>query len=162
MGQRLRSNSSSNNPWIEKVKQYNAKHPNLTYKECMIKLSNKRKKKHGGNPMAVAGAISGVADSVGGLATSIGNQIDQGRRTTHEISLQNGGIEVDKAYNVGEREKKFQDFYRDLMHKRFWDGDSLPPRLRFPRWKTNNKQYEKEQEIADDKLYAYAEKVYGR
>ena len=48
------------------------------------------------------------------------------------------------------------------MHKRFWDGDSLPPRLRFPRFKTNHQQYEKEQEIADDKLYAYAEKVYGR
>jgi hypothetical protein len=148
------------NLWIEKVKAYHSKHPELTYKECMIKLSKKRK--HGGNPLAAAEAISGVADSVGNLATAIGDQVDKGRRTTHEISKENGGIEVDRASNTGEREKKFQQFYRDMMHKRFWDGDSLPPRLRWPREKTNNPKYADEQEKKDDALYAYCEKVFGR
>ena len=113
----------------------------------------------GGNPLAAVGA---VAEALPGLVSGIGEAVDQGRRTTHEISKENGALQVDQAYNIGEREKKFQQFYRDLMHKRFWDGESLPPRLRFPRYKTNNPAYAAEQEAADDKLYAYAEKVYGR
>ena len=72
------------NEWVKKVKDYHSKHPELTYKQCMVKLS-KKKNKHGGNPLAIAEAVTGGLNAIGGVAESIGNQIEQGRRTTREL-----------------------------------------------------------------------------
>ncbi len=107
----------------------------------------------GGNPLAL---VSAVAEAAPGLVNGISNAIDQGRRTDREFAREDGQLNID-------RDKKFQQYYRDLVHDRFWDGEKLPPRLRWPREKTNNPKYAAEQEAKDDALYAYAEKkFYGR
>ena len=136
---------------------------NMMVSKCVICGTKKcrfiAKGQKGGNPLLAATA---AADSIGNLASAIGDQVDKGRHTTHEISKENGGIEVDRAHNIAEKEKKFQQFYRDMMHTRYWNGESLPTRLRWPREKTNNPKYAAEQEKKDDALYAYCEKVFGR
>ena len=104
----------------------------------------------------------GSLNSVGGVATAIGDQIEQGRRTTRELEREDLGLDVKKTQNKGEAEKKFLQFFRDLQHERFWNGSMLPPDLRLERYKTNNPKYAAEQKKQDTKLYEYARKVYGR
>ena len=137
----------------------NAFVPNGTVIEGEKRKRGRPRKQMGGNPLMIASA---VADAAPGIINGIGSAVDQGRRTQHEFNKENGALEVERAQNTGEREKRFQQFYRDLMHTRFWDPEKLKPSLRFPREKTNNPKYAKEQEIADEKLYDYAEKVFGR
>jgi hypothetical protein len=117
--------------------------------------------KRGGNPLA---GVAAVGDTVGNLANSIGDQIDKGRRTTHEINKENGYIKVEQKRNIGNEEREHQAFYRDLIHQRYWDPEKLKPSLRLPfdRKYINDPKYKKQRDIADDKLYAYAEKVFGR
>ena len=104
----------------------------------------------GGNPLAIASA---VGEALPGVIGGISDAIDKGKKTDRELAREDGQLNVD-------RDKKFQQYYRDLMHTRFWNGDALPPRLRFPREKTNNPQFAHEQEIKDDALYQYAEKKF--
>ncbi len=117
---------------------------------CGMKKTQFVSAQKGGNPLAIAGMVT---EGIGNLAGTIGDQIDKGRRTTFEIDKETGNVAAEKA-------KNFDKFYRDLMHKRFWDGESLPPRLRFDRIKTNNPKYAKEQEIKDQALWDYAHKQY--
>jgi hypothetical protein len=182
------------NPWLTHVADYRKKHPNLSYKQVLTQAKasysgstkttkkktsgsktgrgkGKRGKivisknkiiiKRGGNALA---GVAAVGDTVGNLATSIGDQVDKGRRTTHEINKENGYIKVEQKRNIGNEEREFQAFYRDLIHQRYWDPEKLPPRLRLPfdRKYINDKKYKKLRDESDEKLYAYAEKVFGR
>ena len=90
----------------------------------------------GGNPLAVAGV---VAEALPGVIGGISDAVDKGKRTDRELAREDGQLNVD-------RDKKFQQFYRDLMHQRYWDPEKLRPSLRFPREKTNNPKYKAEQD----------------
>jgi len=143
------------NPWIEHVKKYQKKHPNLDWGQCLKQAKKSyKKRKHGGNPLLVAGVTEAVK-AIPGTVNAIGDQIDKGRKTQHEFNKDNGAL-------MAERSKNFQQFYRDLMHKRFWDGESLPPSLRWPREKTNNPKYADQQEKKDQALYDWAEKQWDK
>ena len=150
--------------WIDKCMDYHKKHPELTYKECLEKLADPKKaktrklaktkkKKHGGNPLAIAGVTEAVK-AIPGTVNALGDQIDKGRRTTHEINKENGNLSIEKA-------KKFNEYYRHLEHIRFWDGSQLPPNLRLERYKTNNSKFADEQKQKDEALYEYAKQQYG-
>jgi hypothetical protein len=178
------------NPWLEHVAKFRKSHPALSYKQVLEQARGTYKKakvvkavvksgsksaikigkgaktkrvtlKSGGN--ALAGAVA-VGETVDKLTNSLGNQIDKGRRTTQEINEKTGYTEVEKKRNKGNEEREFQAFYRDLVHQRYWDPEKLPPRLRLPfdRKNINNPKYKSQREAADEKLYAYAEKVFGR
>lgn len=138
--------------WHDHVAAYRKKHPGLSLKDAMHgagKTYPSKKKMKGGNPAIVGAIAAAVPDTIRG----IGDAVDQGRKTQHEFNRENGNLVVEK-------EKNFQQYYRDLMHTRFWDPEKLPRKLRFPRDKTNNPKYKAEQEAADDALYEYAEKRY--
>jgi len=145
------------NNWKHHLTKYQHSHPKLTLKECMIGASKtykkkENKRKHGGNPAAIVGA---VAQAVPGTINAIGDQINQGRITSHEF-------EKDEGKTTSKRAANFEQYYRDLMHKRFWNGESLPPNLRWPREKTNNPKFAAEQERKDQALWDYAEKQYEK
>jgi predicted nucleic acid-binding Zn-ribbon protein len=116
----------------------------------------------GGNAIAAMEAVNEIGKTANDLTNSFGDQIDKGRRTTRELDRESGKLEIDKAQNKAKKAKTFNQYYRDLMHLRFWDADQFPPSLRFPREKTNNPKYKKEQDIADQKLWDYAEKTYNQ
>ena len=105
----------------------------------------------GGNPALISAAVQAIPGAIGGISDAV----DKGRRTQHEFNKDNGALAKEKSAN-------FQQFYRDLMHTRYWDGEKLPPKLRFPREKTNNPKYASEQEAKDDALYEYAEKQWEK
>jgi len=143
------------NPWLLHVKKYWNSHPNLTYGECLKKAKKTyKKKKHGGNPLAIVGAVTEGVNAVSGLTNAIGDQINQGRLTSHQINKDNGNLNIERA-------NKFNDYYRHLEHIRFWNGSELPPYLRLERTHTNNPKYKAEQEAKDKLLYAYAKKQFN-
>ncbi len=141
--------------WRSYLMRYQHSHPNLSLKECMIEASKTyKKKKHGGNPLAVAEVVTGGVNAISGLANSLGDQIDKGRRTTRELDRETGKVNIEKNKNL-------LDYFRDLKHKRFWDQDYLPNYLKLERTHTNNPKYKAEQERKDELLWQYAQKTFG-
>jgi hypothetical protein len=148
------------NNWKQHLSRYQHSHPNLTLKECMQGASKTyKKKKHGGNPAAIIGA---VAQAVPGTITGISDAIDQGRRTTKEFDRESGKL-------AAERDKNFQNYYRDLAHTRYWNPEAIKPSLRLKKFgidppsKINDPKLSANRERADDALYTYAEeKFYGK
>ena len=146
------------NVWLEHVKKYQAKHPNLTYGECLKKAKKtykKKAKKHGGNPLAIAGVVTEGVNAVTGLTNALGDQIDKGRKTTRDLDREVGKVEIEKDRNL-------LQYFRDLKHKRFWDQDYLPNYLKLERTHTNNPAYRAEQERKDELLWQYVKKTYGK
>jgi hypothetical protein len=179
------------NPWLEHVANFRKKNSNMPYKQVLveakktykakspssgsksaivkgkaktvIKTTVKKGKgkslKKGGNPLT---AVTAVGDTIGNLANSIGDQVDKGRARTHEINKETGYIKVQQKANIANEEREFMNFYRDLIHQRYHDPEKLPPRLRLDRKYATNPKYKKIKDEADEKLYAYAEKIFGR
>ena len=62
-----------------------------------------------------------------------------------------------------ERSKNFNTFYRDLVHRRFHDPESLPPKVRLKKFGIDppqaifKKENEEKRDKADEALYDYAE-----
>ena len=106
--------------------------------------------------------IGNLFQSVGNVVDTIGNQIEKHKKIERELDKEEGNLNIKQIKNIGEAEKVFLNFYRELMHKRYWDSDYLHPDLRFPKYKTNNPFYREEQLIADRKLYEYAEKIFNK
>ena len=98
--------------------------------------------------------LQGGVNAISGLANSLGDQIDQGRRTTRELDREIGKVNIEKNKNL-------LDYFRDLKHKRFWDQDYLPNYLKLERTHTNNPEYKAEQERKDELLWQYAQKTFG-
>ena len=108
-------------------------------------------------------AIAG-ADAVGSLANSIGDQVDQGRKTTHAIQRENGELEKEKEKNRLEMVKLKGELIRDMKHKRYWDfSDFSPSKLKLSRFGFKNKEqvhdpkFAEQLNKADDALEEYVD-----
>lgn len=102
----------------------------------------------------VAGIKAGaeVIDATANLTKEIGDAVDKARKTLHEISKENGALEVDLAENAKVVAEKVENKYKDLSHRRYWDGGKFSPNhLSLPRygltqdnmWKFENGQADK-------------------
>ena len=144
--------------WMEKLDAYQDKHPNLSRKECMIKLGKKNKKKRvkGGNPL-IAAAVGAVPEAL----NSVTKGIETGVKAQHEFNKDNGALAAEKA-------KNFTKFFRDLQHTRYWDPESIKPSLRLKKFgidppnSQNDKKNEAKLERANDALYDWAEKEFDK
>ena len=137
------------NPWIAKCKAYHLAHPELSYKEVLMALGKKNRKQRGGN--AIVGAVAGA---VPGTISAIANAVNEGIKLRDERDKLNGNLNYEKN-------NRFMDYYRNLLHWRFWDGERFPPYLRLPRYETNNPQYAAKQEEKDNLMYQYAKETWN-
>lgn len=114
------------NKWIEKVKLYNQKHPELSYKECLIKLSNKKQK--GGNPalLAVAQNSGAIADNVAKIISAITNAINEQQKRGFDKNVMTGWYDLRKRFKneriIEDRTIKLYNKYRKLR-----DNGQFPP-----------------------------------
>lgn len=129
----------SENKWIKKVKEYHSKHPELSYKECLVKLSSaKNKRQRGGNPALLAlaqnsGQISEALDSIiNGITTAVDNQQERG----FEKNKLTGWYDMRKRFK---NERVIEDKTIDLFNR----YRKLRDKGKFPKW-------------SDDKIWEYA------
>ena len=141
----------TNNPWLEHVAQFRKSHPNLANSEVYKKAKLTYKKK-GGNPAIVKAALdSGVA-----VVGAVGDSIVKGVNTQHDFNKDNNNLSA-------ERSKNFTKFYRDMQHIRYWDPESISPKLRLKKFgidppsSQNDKKNAVKLERANEALYDWCE-----
>ena len=129
----------SENKWIKKVKEYHSKHPELSYKECLVKLSTaKNKRQKGGNPALLAlaqnsGQISEALDSIiNGITTAVDKQQERG----FEKNKLTGWYDMRKRFK---NERVIESKTIDLFNR----YRNLRDKGKFPKW-------------SDDKIWEYA------
>ena len=89
-----------------------------------------RRKMEGGSPLAALEAGSKALDSVSNAASSIGNAVDQGRKTTHELNESLGINDISRTLNPAQLKAKVDAEYRKQQHERWWKyGDYQPKYL---------------------------------
>jgi hypothetical protein len=120
---------------------------------------------HGGNPLLAAAA---AGDVVGKLTESIGNQVDQGRRTTAELDEMSGVADTKRLQQQAERARLAQREFDRLQNERFWGYDTFVPRkLRLSnfgftdKWQVRDPNYKDNLARADDALEAYINSYIG-
>jgi hypothetical protein len=124
--------------WINKVKAYNKEHPNLTYKECLIKLGSKKKKQSGGNPalLALAQNSGQMADALDSIIGNISNAVDKQQERGFQKNMMTGWYDGRKRFK-NERiiEAKTIELYNRYL--------KLRDKGKFPNW-------------SDDRIWEYA------
>jgi len=99
-----------------------------------------------GGSAAIVGAIaSAVPEAIG----KIGEASNRGRELDHEFNRENGNLQYQKN-------NRFLEYYRNLLHNRFWNQEMFPPYLRLPRFETNNPKFAAKQEEKDNAMWNYA------
>lgn len=113
----------------------------------------------GGNA-AMAAAAAG--DVIGKLTESVGNQVDQGRRTTAELNEMNGVADTQRLQEQANRTRLLQREFDKLQNERFWGFDTFTPRrLRLrnfgftDKWQVQDPKYAHNLSQADDALEEY-------
>lgn len=148
------------NPWLMHLKKYHADHPNLSYREAMMKAKATYKpvrKMRGGNPAVIGQLISAIPGAVG----SIGDSIKKGVETQHQFNKDNGAL-------AAEIIKRKAQLLRDLKHERYWDPEKMPTRLRLKKFGINppNTQNRPENsdklDRADEALEDYVDKQFEK
>jgi hypothetical protein len=122
------------------------------HKQCLSCMSGSCLSCGGVNPQLIAEAVKAIP----AVAESITKGVETGVKTQHEFNKDNLALAAEKSRN-------FNTFYRDLVHRRYHDPESLPPRLRLKRFNIDpvsaifDKKNEANRDRADDALYEYAE-----
>ena len=163
----------SENKWIKKVKEYHSKHPELSYKECLVKLSTNKQKGgkskvgfrtmvlnpeeelkyrsqngKGTNPSALAQrggnpALLALAQNSGQISEALDSIING--ITTAVDKQQERGFEKNKLTGWYDMRKRFKNerVIEDKTIDLFNRYRKLRDKGKFPKW-------------SDDKIWEYA------
>jgi len=142
-------------PWMDHLAEFRKANPNMKPTDCAKEAKKTYKK--GGNPAVVKAAI----DVGKAVVDTAGDAIKKGVETQHNFNKDNGNLAKEKASN-------FNQFYRDLVHQRYWDEEKIRPSLRLkkfgivPNSAIKDPKNEAKREKADEALYDYAEQQFEK